>query len=277
MSDETPVEQWNASAQGWARWAARATAYLVPATETMLDLADVKSGSRVLDVGCGSGEQTMIAALRVGDTGHVLAIDVAASMIAATEKAVREAGMRNVSTLVRSADALGDNEERFDAAISRLVLMLIPDPVAAARAVQTVLRTGGRFAAIVPGDPTKATFNAIALDILARHGGKTDWEDRPGSIRSLVDPARLKAVMAKAGFIDVAVSSIPTVQRLESAAAATTMIREGFAFYKAMIAHLSPQRQDVAWNDVEQALRRFEDADGFAGPGALNLVVGRKP
>jgi ubiquinone/menaquinone biosynthesis C-methylase UbiE len=277
MGDETPVEQWNTSAEGWARWAARATDYLVPATERMLDLANVKSGCRVLDIGCGSGEQTIIAACRVGDTGHVLAIDIAAPMITATEKTVREAGMRNVSTRVCPAEALVDNGERFDAAISRLVLMLIPDPVAAARAAQTVLRTGGLFAAIVTGDPTKTTFNAIALDILARHGGKTDWEDRPGSIRSLVEPTRLEAVMANAGFTDVAVSTISTVQRLESAAAATTMIREGFAFYKAMIAHLSQQRQDAAWNELEQALGRFEDVDGFAGPGEVNLVVGRKP
>jgi ubiquinone/menaquinone biosynthesis C-methylase UbiE len=276
MGDEAPVEQWNASAEGWARWAARATDYLVPATEKMLDLANVVSGSRVLDVGCGSGQQTAIAARRVGDTGHVLAIDIAAPMVTATEKTVREAGMRNVSTRVCAAEALEENGERFDAAISRLVLMLIPDPVAAARAVRTVLRRGGMFAAIVTGDPTKTTYNAIALDILARHGGNTDWEDRPGSIRSLVDPARLEDVMAKAGFTDVAVSRIATVQRLESAAAATTMIREGFAFYKALIAHLPLQRQDVAWNEVEQALRRFEGADGFAGPGELNLVVGRK-
>jgi ubiquinone/menaquinone biosynthesis C-methylase UbiE len=276
MGDEAPVEQWNASAEGWARWAARATDYLVPATEKMLDLANVVSGSRVLDVGCGSGQQTAIAARRVGDTGHVLAIDIAAPMVTATEKTVREAGMRNVSTRVCAAEALEENGERFDAAISRLVLMLIPDPVAAARAVRTVLRSGGLFAAIVTGDPTKTTYNAIALDILARHGGNTDWEDRPGSIRSLVDPARLEDVMAKAGFTDVAVSRIATVQRLESAAAATTMIREGFAFYKALIAHLPLQRQDVAWNEVEQALRRFEGADGFAGPGELNLVVGRK-
>lgn len=277
MSDETAAKQWNVSAEGWARWAARATDYLVPATEKMLDLADVALGCRLLDVGCGSGEQTIIAARRVGDTGHVLAIDIAAAMVTATEQAVREAGLQNVSTRVCPANALVNSTERFDAAISRLVLMLIPDPVAAARAVQSVLRAGGKFAAIVSGDPTKTTFNAIALDILARHGGKTDWEDKPGSIRSLVDPVRLEAVIANAGFIDIAVSRISTVQRLPSAAAATAMIREGFPFYKAMIAHLSKEQQDAAWTELEQTLRGFEGADGFAGPGEFNLVVGRKP
>jgi len=83
--------------------------------------------------------------------------------------------------------------------------------------------------------------------------------------------------MASAGFTDVAVSTIPTVQRLESAAAATAMIREGFAFYKAMIAHLPLERQEAAWTELEKTLRRFEGADGFAGPGELNLAVGRKP
>ena len=72
------------------------------------------------------------------------------------------------------------------------MLMLVPDPVAAARAVLAVLRPGGAFSAIVPGDQAKTGFNPIALDILARHGGKTDWEDKPGSIRSLVDPVRLE-------------------------------------------------------------------------------------
>jgi hypothetical protein len=75
----------------------------------------------------------------------------------------------------------------------------------------------------------------------------------------LVDPARQEAVLANAGFTDVAV------------------IREGFAFYKAKIAHPPHKRQDAAWNKLEQTLRRVEDADGFAGPGEVNLVVGCRP
>jgi ubiquinone/menaquinone biosynthesis C-methylase UbiE len=76
----------------------------------MLDLAAVAQGSRVLDVGCGSGEQTVIAARRVGETGHVPAIDIAAPMVAATEKNVAAAGLRNVSTRVCPVDALSADQ-----------------------------------------------------------------------------------------------------------------------------------------------------------------------
>jgi len=91
MSDQTPAEQWNAASDGWAHWAARASDY--PATEKMLDLAAVAAGSRVLDVGCGSGVQTVIAARRVGEAGYVLAIDIAAPMVPAAEKNVAAVGL----------------------------------------------------------------------------------------------------------------------------------------------------------------------------------------
>ena len=277
MSDRSTTAQWNAASDGWARWAARASEYLIPATEMMLDLAAVAPGNRVLDVGCGSGEQTLIAARRVGESGHVLAIDIAAPMVAATEKNASAAGLRNITTRVCPADALSAQPGSFDAAISRLVLMLVPDPVAVARAVLAVLRPGGAFSAIVPGDPAKTGFSAIALDILARHGGKTNWEDKPGSIRSLVDPARLESVLNDAGFIDVKATIVPTVQRMESASTMTTVMREGYAFYKALIADIPLAQQDAAWEEVEQALKRFEGKDGFVGPTDMNLVVGRQP
>ena len=92
-------------------------------------------------------------------------------MVAAAEKNVAAAGFAMFRRVFvqRMPDA---NMEPFDAAISRLMLMLVPDPVAAARAVLAVLRPGGAFSAIVPGDQGKVGSNAIVLDILARHGGK---------------------------------------------------------------------------------------------------------
>ena len=52
-----------------------------PATEMMLDLAGIRTGSRVLDVAAGTGDQTVMAAQRVGPTGYVLATDISANML----------------------------------------------------------------------------------------------------------------------------------------------------------------------------------------------------
>ena len=119
------------------------------------------------------------------------------------------------------------------------------------RCTRPAVGPGVAFSAIVPGDQVKAGFNAIVLDILGRHGGKTDWGDKPGSIRSLVNPVRLEAVLRNAGFTEVRVSSMPTVQKLESASETTAMIREGFAFFTALIADLSKKgrmRPGPRWN-----------------------------
>ena len=62
-----------------------------PATLMMLDLAEVRTGSRVLDVAAGTGDQTIGAAQRVGPSGYVLATDVSASMLKLAADAAREA------------------------------------------------------------------------------------------------------------------------------------------------------------------------------------------
>ena len=276
MTDDATKQQWISAAQGWTRWAEKATVHLEPATDTMLDLAGVSSGQRVLDVGCGSGEQTVIAARRVGETGHVLAFDIAAPMTAACEAKVLAAGLHNVSTCVSSAEMLDAGAGPFDAAISRLVLMLVPDPVSTARAVLALLRPGAAFSALVFADASRNPFEAVPLSILARHGGKTLSADKPG-IFALADPARLVDVLEQAGFVDVSLTTIATVHSMDSAAEATTMIREAYAFLVAQVADLSQAAKDAAWAEVQNALSRYEGPDGLKAPGEMLLVVGRKP
>ncbi|MEJ0017255.1 MAG: methyltransferase domain-containing protein [Acetobacteraceae bacterium] len=275
MSERTPEAQWSRAADGWARWAAIRAA-MVPATETLLDLAAVAPGSLVLDIGCGSGEQTVMAAERAGPAGHVLAIDISAAMIAATDKTVAAAGLRNVSTRVCGVAALTGEDGAFNAAICRLVLMLVPDPTAAARAVWAALRPGGAFAAMVHGDPAKNPLNRLATEILARHGGKTVDPQKQGFF-ALSDPTRLEDVMRRAGFADVVVTTAPVVRRLDDAAMAVAMVRESYAGCIALIAGLPPAGQAAAWAELEQALARFEGPEGCVIPGEFNLVAGRRP
>lgn len=239
-------------------------------------MAGVAAGQRVLDVGCGAGEQTVLAAQRVGPTGHVLATDIAAPMLAAAERTVAAAGLGNVTTRLSSAEALVPEGAGFDAAISRFVLMLIPDPVAAARGVWGMLRPGGAFAAMVHGDPSRNPLNALATEILARHGGKVLNPTGPGFF-ALADQARLASVFRAAGFVDVAVTAEPFHRALDDAAMAVAMIRDAFAFCQGLIADLPEPAQAAAWAEVEEALSRFQGPNGLVIPAETNIVVGRRP
>ena len=69
----------------------------------MLDLAEVRTGSRVLDVAAGTGDQTVMAAQRVGPTGYVLATDISSSMLKVAADAARAAGLTNIETRVMDA------------------------------------------------------------------------------------------------------------------------------------------------------------------------------
>jgi cyclopropane fatty-acyl-phospholipid synthase-like methyltransferase len=60
----------------WQQGAAQRAQFLGPATALMLDLANLQEGSRVLDVAAGTGEQSLLAAQRLGVRGRVLAVDL---------------------------------------------------------------------------------------------------------------------------------------------------------------------------------------------------------
>ena len=74
MVDTLSAERWGRkeSADWWSSGQAARQQLYGAATEMMLDLAGVGAGSRVLDVAAGTGESTLMAAARVGSTGHVL-------------------------------------------------------------------------------------------------------------------------------------------------------------------------------------------------------------
>src|SRR6185295_8971690 len=97
-----PGEAWASgdTASGWKRGAAARGRALDPLTELMLDVAGVAVDSQVLDVGAGTGDQTILAARRFGPGGMVLATDISASMLALTQEAARAADLPNVQTRV---------------------------------------------------------------------------------------------------------------------------------------------------------------------------------
>ncbi len=102
-------------------------------------------GDRVLDLGCGAGTDSLVAAQMVGPEGGVTGIDMTPEMLDKARRSAREMGMGNVDFVEGEAERLPFADETFDVVISNGVIDLIPDKDAVFSELFRVLRPGGRM------------------------------------------------------------------------------------------------------------------------------------
>ena len=263
----TTREQWQAAADAWDRWGPTLEAWLGEATELMLDVAGVQAGSRVLDVAAGAGGQTLAAARRVGEGGHVLATDNASEILARAERGAELAGLGSVvATRVMDGERLELEPGSFDAVITRLGLMYFPDKVGALRSQHGALREGGRVGAIVYSTAERNGFFSIPAALIRSRAGLPDpAPGQPGPF-SLGGDGVLAALLEQAGFREVEVRSVSAPLRLESAAECLRFERESFGALHQMLSGLGVQEQEQVWREVQDELARFETPDGFVAP-----------
>ncbi len=108
-------------------------------------LGPVHPGDIVLDIGCGAGVDTILAALMAGPSGTVTGIDLVPEMLARARENSRLVGAENIEFREGSAEELPFPDASFDAVISNGVFNLVVDKVKALSEVYRVLKPGGRF------------------------------------------------------------------------------------------------------------------------------------
>jgi ubiquinone/menaquinone biosynthesis C-methylase UbiE len=268
---------WDSVASGWAKWERIFAADLSGATDTLLDMADIRPGMRVLDLACGAGSQSIQAAQRVGSAGLVVASDISAVMLEHMRQNAARAGLHNVETLECAAEELAETKVPFDASICRLGLMLFPSPRGALEAVRRALRPNARFSALVFTTPVNNPFMARPMAILLHHAGKSPpAPGRPG-IFALGGDRVLENLMRDSGLADVKTQIVRATLRLPSAADALEMMQQAFGAYRAVVAGLSEADKSKAWNEVHECLKQFEVGDGFETEFEFIIGSGAKP
>jgi len=264
--------QWEEAAEAWHRWGPTIEDWLGTATARMLDAARLAEGSRVLDVAAGAGGQTLAAARRVGPSGHVLATDIAPAILGYAAKAASEAGLTTVSTRELDGENLTVEPGAFDAVISRVGLIYFPDRRAALAGMHAALRPGGRLSAVVYSTADRNAFFAIPVGIIRRRAQlPPPAPGQPGPF-SLGAPGVAEQALAEAGFREITVEAVPSPLRMPSAADCVRFERESFGALHQMLSGLPGEEQDAAWTEIEEALRQFDGADGFAGPCEMLVV-----
>jgi ubiquinone/menaquinone biosynthesis C-methylase UbiE len=158
---------------------------LEPLTERLFREAGIGDGMRVLDLGCGMGDVAMIAARLVGPSGRVVAVDRDDLVLAHASRRAEAAGFENIRFLKCDVADLPPSEP-FDAAVGRLILAFVRDPVAILKALYTVVRSGGVFAfqevslantlAQTAHLPLRKEVWSLIHDTLARDGARANSE-----------------------------------------------------------------------------------------------------
>lgn len=273
----TTRAQWDGAADAWNRWSPFLNRWLGPATEMMLDMAHVQTGSRVLDVAAGAGGQTMAAAGRVGPTGYVLATDLSPAILRHTAANARLAGFGHVETIVIDGEELAEiNVTPFQAVISRVGLIYFPDQHKALTGMRDQLRAGGRVGAITYASAELNGFFSVPVGIIRRRAAlPAPLPGQPGPF-SLGDPDVLAKRLSDAGFKDVQVERVNAPVRLDSALDCLQFEQESFAALHQMLGGLSEPEKDEAWAEIEEALGQFENDGRFEGPCEMLVASATK-
>ena len=165
----------------------------------------------------------------------------------------------------------------FDAVISRVGFIYFPDQQGALRGMRRALKPGGRLAASSTRRPSATSSSRSRSAIIRRRA------QLPAPLPGQPGPFSLGAAGRDRGRVrggglrrrrDAAHRRAPL--RLASAAECVRFERESFGALHQMLASLDEQGRDEAWQEIEQELRRFETADGFAGPCELIVAAGTK-
>jgi len=267
-------QQWEDAAEAWHLWGPTIEDWLGAATTRMLDAAQITEGSRVLDVAAGAGGQTLAAARRTGPGGYVLATDVSPGILAYAAKAA--AGLPQVATRELDGENLDVEAASFDAVISRVGLIYFPDQQAALAGMRAALRPGGRLSTVVYSTADRNGFFAVPIGIIRRRAElPPPAPGQPGPF-SLGGPGVAEETLARAGFRDITVESVPSPVRMTSAAECTRFEKESFGALHTMLAGLPEQEREAAWDEIATALTQFEGPEGFTGPCEMLVVSGTR-
>jgi SAM-dependent methyltransferase len=273
----TTHDQWQAAAEAWYRWSPTLNQWLGKATDKMLEMADISSGHRVLDIAAGAGEQSITTAKKVGTSGYVLATDISANILEYAKQMAQQAGVSNIETKVMDGENLALEDETFDAVISRVGLIYFPDQQKALKEMLRVLKPGGKVAAIVYSTPDKNKFFSVPVSII-RNRAKLPppLPGQPGPF-SLGAEGIIEKAFSQAGFTNVRSELVDSPLVLSSAKECVRFEKESFGALHQMMSSLSDPEKELVWDEIERELQKFESDKGFVGPCEMVVAVGEKP
>lgn len=239
-----------------------------PVADDLMSVAALKPGERVLDVGCGTGVVTRLAAESTGVT--VTGLDMTPGMLEVA-KSVTPSDL-SIEWHQASADSMPLPDEAYDAVLCQLSLQFFPDRPAALGEMRRVLTPGGRLVVNVPGKMPRIF--EIIDGALERQVGP----EAAGFVRavfSLHDADEVRALMSDAGFRDVAVETRTIALRFPAPAEFLWQYLYSTPLAEA-VGKMGDDALSALEQDVEQQAQSLVEDGGLTVQQGIVVATGQK-
>ena len=167
--------------------------------------AGMAPGQTVLDLGSGAGLDAFVSRREVGETGHVIGVDMTAEMIAKSRENAEKLGYGNVEFRLGEIEHLPVVNDTIDVVISNCVLNLVPDKRQAFAEIHRVLKPGGHFC--ISDIVSSKALPGWASEIAAAYAG---------CVSGAIPRSEYLQIIGEAGFRDVEIVSERRVELPEA-------------------------------------------------------------
>lgn len=268
------IAYWNSAvADRWAKRQAEIDAMMAPFTDALLGAANLgpEGPWRILDVGCGSGETTLLAA----EIGHELTgLDVSTSLLDLAKARAKKAGQLSIDFFLGDASRIMIDPS-FDLIMSRFGVMFFDDPPKAFGNLANMTKLGGRIVFVCWRNPREnqwVTLPMSALDGLVEAGGAKQV-DGPGPF-AFADPNKVRSILTSSGFTDIKITPFDgemTMGGLKGIQAAAAYIAEIGPAARA-IAELPKEKRPQVMARLEAAIAPLMRDDNLVLQGGVWVV-----
>lgn len=272
-----PQTPWSDASAAFRHFDAQEARLTAAVSERMLDLAALRPGHRVLDLGAGSGEPALRAAARVLPDGLVVAVDPSAAMLEIARERAAEAHLTNLEYLVADAATANLPAASFDAATARWSLMYMPSPEQALATAHRALRPGAPLVAAVWAEPERVAFATLARRELARFASIPQPRAGEPGVCRFADEHTLRATLTTAGFTveHVEEQHVPVVEAPDGHGIVAWALSFGGPV-RETIRSLPPAQQQAWAEAVAAAAEGFREGAVVRLGGVTRLVRARR-
>lgn len=165
----------------------------------LIELAELQSGQKILDVATGTGGVAIAAAQIVGSEGKVIGVDISTGMLSQAQRKIEAAGLKNVELQEADADYITFNDNSFDAILCASAIVYLTDIPAALRNWHRFLKPGGLVAFSCFAE-TAHTMSVIYRVVAQKYGISLPNPNEPLGI-----PEKCYKMLHEAGFKDIKV------------------------------------------------------------------------